>query len=186
MTEQTEESKPEFINMVYLGNTFDGKGVKKDGNPWVKHKVSVKTAIDAQYANTWGVFVPLTAKNSLQLEALKQGETYNFMIKKQTKPNRNNQMTTFTNILWIGSKQEGKEAQVTTETATHQGNHVTNVNLDTYKDELEAFVQVYKDNFTEDKHKASHFIVQFMIQYKINVVLIEKIYDIFKEKIETK
>ncbi len=83
MNEENEKNKLETTEGIFIGTEFKGEGKTKKGKDWKRYKAKFKPHMESDKEFSFTVFTPLTAKNTKQMEDMKDGEKYKILYSSE-------------------------------------------------------------------------------------------------------
>lgn len=178
----TEQKEVLFKTGKFLGKELKGEGISKTGKPW--KRIGLKFAINENqniYKLNFSCFSPLPKGKSgtgLQPEELIEGNEYTVGFNEETRQLTDGSGTyQARQAFFISHPAQTPNQSQTLEQMKKEADDKYNVipintmpkeEIKTFEQEIQEFMQIYKDNTPIDKRHPSHFIGAFMRSKNIN------------------
>lgn len=140
----------------YIGKEFGSTGTTKAGKEYTRYKAKFRPRLDTDKAFSFTVFTPMTAKETMQLEELKDGIKYKILFSEEEYINKQ------------GIKVNGKTAvgfyEATDQTAPVQNQQGTaGIDLSKFEEFTKVYMQKVKENNVTPN--AVHMVGSYIVTY---------------------
>lgn len=173
----TDRKPLKYETLKYLGREYKKDGEKKDGSKWKLYKLKFDKG---QYGFNVNIFSPLTAKTTLQVDDLKEGEYYNigYSENEYTHPQFGQQKNKTAVFI-----KDAKESESTEKVFGDQKAKTvqTTLNKDDLIPKIKTFYEDYRKVLNETGKQPSmiNFIGSYILQcgdYDAICAIIEEVY----------